>query len=483
LGFRINYNGAANGAQFQLNGVNTRVTQSVNKLSSGLRLSQPKDNPHEFISAEGLRHQIETLREASSNVQNATSMTKLADSNLGEVNKLLNRARAIAVSSGNTGAVSTAQLQSYQSELAEIWSSINRIAGDAQWGSQKLLDGSSGAAAAITNSAVISQIGFKGTSYNVPLVSAPVTVQQTVTATQTTVTGDVGYAALNTIVNPGSFTLNGISFSVDGATETVQNVLDKVNALSSTTGVRVSHVGGFFEFQSVEFGSKFPIQLTDPNAVFSSVVSPPPTVLGTDAQATVSITTENGVQTLPFAGGQIAGSSGLLLSDSEGNTIRLSVTGNGVATAPTAVANITVGNLTRLQLGNEVSDVIGLSLPDIRTANLGSGTLGTMTLDTIDVTTSGGAGLAIQMIDAAIDRIGEVRSDIGSFQKYTLESRDRSLSVTAENFAASESDLRDLDVALEMTEFTKQQLLQQASASMLAQANQMPQQVLRMLEG
>jgi flagellin len=176
------------------------------------------------------------------------------------------------------------------------------------------------------------------------------------------------------------------------------------------------------------------------------------------------------------------GASGLLLSDAEGNTIRLTPVGNGLLGTPTAIANVTSGNTSRYQLGNEIYDVTGLNLPDIRTATLGASPFGSMTLDTIDLSVAGGPGLAIQMIDSAIERIGEIRGGIGSFQKYALESRQRTLATTTENFTASESALRDVDFAMEMTEFTKLQMLQQAGTSLLSQANQMPQQVLRMLE-
>jgi flagellin len=481
LSFRINYNSPASNTQFQMGNIESRFTQSMSRLSSGLRLQSPQDSPAEVFSADALRNQITTLAEANRNVQDATNMSKQADANLAEVNKLLNNARSISVSAGNSATLSTTQVQSYQNELKEIWASINRIAGDAKWGSQKLHDGSAGIATSVTNTAV-AQIGFRGTSYNVPLVSAPVTVQQTINAGQTLFNGDVAYPLATTIANPGSFTINGYNFTSDGVNETVQDVIDKVNAVSLNTGVAATFTGGVVELRSIEYGSQFPIQLTDTNGVISTVVSPPPTVPGTDAQATVSITTEAGVQNLAFRAGQGMGASGLLLSDAEGNTIRLTPVGNGLLGTPTAIANVTSGNTSRYQLGNEIYDVTGLNLPDIRTATLGASPFGSMTLDTIDLSVAGGPGLAIQMIDSAIERIGEIRGGIGSFQKYALESRQRTLATTTENFTASESALRDVDFAMEMTEFTKLQMLQQAGTSLLSQANQMPQQVLRMLE-
>jgi flagellin len=482
LSFRINHNPAASSAQFNANQIESKLTGSINRLSSGLRLNQVQDDPAAMISSESLRHQLNTLEEANRNSQNAINFAKLADSSMGEVNKLLTQARGLAVSAGNTGTKSPAELQSLQNEIKDIMSGINRIATSTRWGGNNLLDGTAGVSAAVTNGTLISQVGFKGSSYNVPLVSAPITVAQTVPATQTLLNGNVAYATGATVANPGSFTLNGFSFASDGV-ETIQNVLDRMNSVSLNTGVTATLVAGVVEFRSLEYGSKFPVQLTDTNGVFSTIPSPVPTVAGADALATVQFTTEQGVQTVPFRGGRSQNTSGLLLADDEGNTIRLTTTGNGNAalSAGAAVANVTGGSMSRFQLGNAIPDITGIVLPDIRTSKLAAGALGTMTLDTIDVTNSGGVGLALQMIDAAIDQVGEIRGEIGSFQKYTLDSRSRMLDNIKQNYSASESAIRDADVAEEMTEFTKNQVMQQTGVAMLSQANQIPQQVLQML--
>jgi flagellin len=87
---------------------------------------------------------------------------------------------------------------------------------------------------------------------------------------------------------------------------------------------------------------------------------------------------------------------------------------------------------------------------------------------------------SISAIDAAISAVSKQRGAFGAAQN-TLEHTVNSLSVAAENFAASESRIRDLDVAAEMVNFTKNQILQQAGTAILAQANQAPQSVLKLL--
>ncbi len=99
-------------------------------------------------------------------------------------------------------------------------------------------------------------------------------------------------------------------------------------------------------------------------------------------------------------------------------------------------------------------------------------------LSEIDVTTSDGAQHSQSVIDAAIDQVTNIRGNLGSFQKNTLESNLTNLRIAAQNLTAAESSIRDTDMAKEMSEFVKQQILMQAGIAMLAQGNQLPQVVL-----
>lgn len=89
----------------------------------------------------------------------------------------------------------------------------------------------------------------------------------------------------------------------------------------------------------------------------------------------------------------------------------------------------------------------------------------------------------MNLIDTAINTVGQVRGNIGNFQRNVLESNTRALSVARENITATESSIRDTDIAEEMTMYTKLQILQQSGLSVLAQANQAPQAVLSLLRG
>ncbi len=134
------------------------------------------------------------------------------------------------------------------------------------------------------------------------------------------------------------------------------------------------------------------------------------------------------------------------------------------------------------QIGGNVGQTAKISMRNMASTALGNDLTGNTfsSLAEIDVTTAAGAQDAQAVIDAAINEVSTTRGSLGSFQKNTLESNLRNLRVAAQNLTASESQLRDTDMAREMSQFTKDQILMQAGTAMLAQANQVPQSVLQL---
>ena len=132
------------------------------------------------------------------------------------------------------------------------------------------------------------------------------------------------------------------------------------------------------------------------------------------------------------------------------------------------------------QIGGNVGQTASIGMRNMSASTLGSNLSGNMfrSLANINVTTVQGAQDAQSVVDAAINEVSTTRGTLGSFQKNTLESNLRNLRVAAQNLTAAESQIRDTDMAKEMSEFTKNQILLQAGTAMLAQANQVPQVVL-----
>ncbi|MEW5993163.1 MAG: flagellin [Candidatus Zixiibacteriota bacterium] len=132
------------------------------------------------------------------------------------------------------------------------------------------------------------------------------------------------------------------------------------------------------------------------------------------------------------------------------------------------------------QVGPNVGQTVRIGVPSMSSSSLAKNLAGNMftSLSEIDITTAQGAQDAQSVIDAAIDEVTSIRGTLGSFQKNTLESNLRNLQIASQNLTAAESRIRDTDMAKEISEFTKNQVLLQTGTAMLAQANQIPQIVL-----
>lgn len=149
-------------------------------------------------------------------------------------------------------------------------------------------------------------------------------------------------------------------------------------------------------------------------------------------------------------------------SDTDFNGIK--ILSGSVSTAASAVT---------LQVGADASQSIAFTIATMNTTQLG--------VSGIAISTANSASAAIASIDAAIVTVNQARANMGAVQN-RLEQTINRLKLTAENLQAAESRIRDADMAAEMIEMTKRQILQQSGTAMLAQANQLPQSVLQLLQ-
>lgn len=481
MSFRVNNNVIAMNALRNVSSTNVEFGKSITRLSTGLRINSAADDPAGLIISENFRAQITGIDQAIRNNQDAVNLVKTAEGALDEVNRLLRDARSLAVASSNTGALTSAQLQANQNQLNSIVSSISRIAEQTQFGTKKLLDGSAGTKASILSAANVQSMYFTG-SFNSAAISTNslVTLDVTTAATLASVTGSVIYTAVSDLVGAGSFSINGRTFTTTAQT-TVGQVLDMINQASGSTGVRADLVSGTgIRLNAREYGSVGNFSLSDANGILNAAGAVSAT--GTDAVASVAIdsngATSGGLVTVTFTGGRF-NSSGLSLTDGQGNQIVLQA---NATDAVTTIGQLSVGS-TQFQIGANADQTAALSLGNFNAGQLGRNAVAGLRLDNLDLTTGSGAGSALKVIDAAIEEVSRTRGELGSFQRNILESNIRSLGISRENLAATESIIRDTDVSAEMTNFTKLQILQQSGLSMLAQANQSPQSVLSLLIG
>ena len=180
------------------------------------------------------------------------------------------------------------------------------------------------------------------------------------------------------------------------------------------------------------------------------------------------------------------------LKDGFGSTVITNVEGNRVkimdkggfsmdfllsddiqATGATLVFDVTdVGAMT-IQIGANQYQNMDVNIPEVSSESL--------YLDTVNVAVNGGADKAISTMDAAIAKLSAIRSGIGAYTN-RLEYASSSLAETQEDMTTAYSGLMDTDMASEMTEYTQQNILEQAAVSVLSQANDIPQQVLSLLQ-
>ncbi len=474
MSFRINTNISAMGALRNLNSTNIEANRSITRLSTGLRINSGADDPAGLIISETFRAQIAGIDQAVRNNQDAMNFAKTAEGALNEIGTLLKDARALAVAGANSATLSESQVQANQSQLNSIAESISRIAQQTQFGGKKLIDGSAGVVASSISAANVSYINFGGT-FNGQAITADslVTVNVTTDAERASLTGSRTFALATTTMTAGSFSLNGKTFTTSSS-DTISDVVAKINESSEVTGVTASWTAGAgVVLTSKAYGANAEVNLNDASGVLLSAAGATSDA-GVNAVASVSVTVGGSAATVTFDQG-----SGLNLRDSYGNTITMTENGNLLAAA-TSVGQLNVGT-TQFQIGANAGQTAGLSLGNFASSQLGSGVVSGLNLSNLDITSGAAATQAMQVIDKAIEEVSGSRGAIGNFMRNTLESQVRNLGVAKENLAASESAIRDADVAEEMTKFTKLQILQQSGLAMLAQANSAPQSVLSLL--
>ena len=487
MSLRINTNTAAMTALRNLTNVTEEFARSIERLSSGLRINRGADDPAGLIISENLRAQLVGLAQATNNAQDAANLVKTAEGALDEIQNLLRTMRQLAVHAANTGVNDITAVMADQTQIRSALESINRIAEQTQFATKRLLDGSAGMSAQITDPARIAGI-YIGSIFNGAIVqSGSVTIQVTQAATRARIDGTQAWTDLNTTLNDnaGTLVINGQSITLS-RTDTVQTMINRINALTSVTGVsaQASWVqasnGYVVNLIQVNYGANFRIDANQSTSILRTGGAANISAQGTDAQVRVTVMTSVGATDATFTGGRSPGDSGLKVKDAYGNTLLLTEVGNGNINQSYRVAVVTAQSLV-FQIGANAGQVTRLSLGDTRASRLGTTAVPNKSLQDIDVTSQQGAQDAIRIVDEAISQISQLRGNIGAFQKQVLESTIRSLNIARENLAASESAIRDTNMAEEVMNYTKLQILQQAGMAVLAQANAVPQSVLALL--
>lgn len=484
---KINANIPAFITNKQLLRIEGNMATSMERLSSGLKLNHAKDNPAGMAISNKMRAQIAGLDRASNNASDAIAAIRIADGALNETSSIMQRMRELAVQAAND-TNSLQERQAIQQEIDALKEEVNRISRDTEYNEMPILDGSLSARVYADNVSRISTTdAVKAGMYQVTVNNA---------ATQATVTGgntNVGPNGTGTVEETGSVSINGYSVEI-AATDTAEEAYTKLREAAEVGGATLEKdASGALVFKSVAYGKDEAVQVGFSDTAiatalgFGNSVTPnpdngmyeTPLATGTDAEVTL---TRNSVN--PAA----SEFSDTATAHVEGN--RVIITDNGdfemsflidegfetdAANNETGVIDLEVtdiGTMT-VHIGANENQNMVISVPEVSSESL--------YIDDIDVTTMGGAGAAITRMDEAIKAVSNARSKLGAYEN-RLDYSVTSLDAFEENMTEAQSRLADTDMAQEMTTYTQQNVLNQAAISVLTQANDMPQQVLQLLQ-
>ena len=487
MSLRINHNISAMNSHRNL--IQNTKTQAKNleRLSSGLKINRGADAPAGLIISERLRSQMSGLKQAIDNSEAGISLMQTAEGALEEVNRALINIRQLAVASANEGTNDEFMLEANQEEIVNSLQLIDRISRIANYGKKAILDGSMGANGITTGD------HLEFIQATVDTQSSPVggyDVQINEASTRSTFEGAVGLSTAiidqeeQITVVEGGKTLNFVT-TVGDTVETTMNKLEKALKASGLNLELIREPGMATEpnqpqllvFRHKEFGSEPSFQ----------VASNTPGLLSTDGDVPVLI--QNGIDVSGTIGGEFAQGKGQVLTGSEPTKVsgvQVKYTGD-LAPEGGFAGSVTIAqNSSIFQIGANYKQSTAFSLRSTGTKRLGNGILndsGFKSLQQIDVTETQKALDTMKIVDRAIEEVSAFRGEMGAFQKNNLESNLNYLRNAHENLTNAESVIRDADMAEEMTNFTRNQIMVQSNTAMLAQANQTPNSVLTLLQG
>jgi flagellin len=471
----------------------------MQRLSSGLRINSAKDDAAGLAISDRMTSQIRGLNQAARNANDGISLAQTAEGAMKSASDILQRVRELAVQAANASN-SASDRQALNQEVGQLVSELDRIAQSTEFNGQKILDGTFGTAkyqvGANANQTIVAATANMRTNVygNNQIAGTGAGAQASTTNTNAYDTNGVanGTLAVNGALGSASITV--------AANESTKTTADAINAQTGKTGVTATAR----TMAQVTFGSTgaYALVLRGDNSSNETVSF---SVTGTSANgfsAAIAAINEKSSKTGITAELNSA-NTGIVLTLNSGNNILVG------DTASTNAGNVTVRKMTVDTAGD--ANLVGTAqaLNNNNTADFVV-TSGYLTLDSdksysvdatntnalgntgatnstlkkvanIDVTTFEKATDALKTADSALKFISSERAKLGALQS-RFESAISALNITSENLSASRSRIQDADFAAETANLSRAQILQQAGTAMVAQANQLPQTVLKLLQ-
>ena len=487
MSFRINTNVAALNAHANAMVTNRGLANSLEKLSSGLRINKAADDASGMAIADSLRSQASSLGQAIANANDGVSMIQIADKAMDEQIKILDTIKTKATQAAQDGQTTDTR-KALQADISRLMQELDNIAKTTSYNGKTLLSGgftnanfqigaysneTVGVSVGATSSDKIGHTRFETTSS---------VATGTVTLTFSGVNGDSGATVTLESVTMGSGAGEGFGAlaEVINKNSDALGVKASYNVVETATAVVTASASITFSINGVSITAN-DVKANDNTGTLVQAINAEKETTGVtasiDARGRLELTSRDGrmidVSGLSSVGhiadGQFSGN--LTMIKLGGGDIRVKDNGifdSGTTNEATVNLRTTLDGFSNAEakaMGAFANtNVIGAS------DDLGAG-----------VTTYAGAQAMMSIAESATKQLDAVRSDLGSVQNQLI-STINNISVTQVNVKAAESQIRDVDFAAESANFSKLNILAQSGSYALSQANAVQQNVLRLLQ-
>ena len=500
------------------------LSESVKKLSSGFKFNSAKENPSGVAISYRMQAQINALNRASSNTTDGTSMVETIDGAMGEMTSVLQRMRELCVQAASDTNTETDK-DAIQQEIDALKQEVNRISTDTEFNGMTLLDGSLDRRTyvttsipdefdeeIVTESSMFEQItnlrisdSVQAGKYDVVIESAPthtvatvgggfpdpitaelagtISINGAIADIKEGMTGEEAFAEFCRACEVGN--VNALAWDGDGP-ELTENNLDTQGYNPTTESYTDSDQ---IILVSEKYGIEGSISITCDNEELSDMLGLDGFEIleeGKDVKASLpQVTedeedTENPKNNEQYTGQAIITGVGnkVTITDKSGFEMTFDVRADIDANEEEdiireiTIETTDIGTL-QLQIGGNEGQELEVRVPALNTTS--------MRIDDLNVVKVNGAARGITQMDFAIGMVTEARSKMGAYEN-SLDFAKNSLDATEEDMTTAISRLADVDMAQEMTTYTNASVLTQASISVLSQANDLPQQVLSLLQ-
>ncbi|MDE6596675.1 MAG: hypothetical protein K2K44_11810 [Oscillospiraceae bacterium] len=497
---------------------NTKLSKSLEKLSSGYAINRAGDNAAGLAVSEKMRSQIAGMQQGVKNAQDAISMIQTYEGALTETDSILQRMKVLADQAGNGTYADEVDRDAINLEFNQLNDELNQIA-DTDFNGVTALNGGVMSDGTVANNAnVISNrptINYtqngKGSSAIVYSESVNGTIDTSgngtvsVNGVKVKVTGgEAEYTPdganekyLGVEITGSSYTVTGLTYensTYGGEIEAVENLIVKAGETTATINGMSFDVKWNADGEIEDLLFKDAVYDEDGEVLYEAGAS------ALDAADYTGFTAETINEDTDGTDEKVTGftvtssyevdeTTGAVINTGNNKIVGSIAISSGVSTPDAyqhGAINLTYANSITFQVGARSKDAvkfnfayttngIGNLKADLDASARGLGT------DQLTLATQEEANFAVDKIDNAINKVSMIRATFGAAQN-RLEHKIDNLNVSVENLTSAESQIRDTDMPTEMMNFTKQQILAQASQSMLAQANQLPQGVLSLLQ-